>query len=55
MVPQERFELPTPGLGNLCSIHLSYWGGELMRLLAFELDNGEHLTVTEAIASMQVD
>jgi hypothetical protein len=26
MVPQEGLELSTRGLGNRCSIHLSYWG-----------------------------
>ena len=26
VVPQGRLERPTSGLGNRCSIHLSYWG-----------------------------
>jgi hypothetical protein len=30
MVPQGRLERPTSGLGNRCSIHLSYWGMKLI-------------------------
>ena len=27
VVPQRGLEPPTPGLGNRCSVQLSYWGG----------------------------
>jgi hypothetical protein len=32
MVGLGRFELPTHGLGNRCSIHLSYRPGQLFRV-----------------------